>query len=527
MATFTDQEVFIPPIIVYNVTSVDDIRRLLNPRRPLNRQHGVLCINRDRVKISCDTKEEHSRVLSKLYSAGLQAHSFFHQSNTNRRFIIRGLRHDTSISHIQREFGKLNFTICYIKNLKSYRDGTPMDIFVIALTPFDLERIDSFLAITKLGDRRISIERQRKRDEPNMCHRCQRYGHTKNYCLRDYACLKCAGPHRSTCCDRPKSATPKCVNCGGAHVANFRGCKVFIEALECYLANRPLPARNDLQGLTSSSTRRFDSNRSLSPPTTSRHAIEAAKPSQCHDSDSSSSESSRPPTTPSRKTDSTKPPRWAQILAQVSSTHPTPQRCENYSSFHRTSSPPTTSVRMIDFPKTPSRSLMSAHTGPDHSTPRRHDSNSPSRRSPSPPTTSRHALVSSKPPRRISSTPDTIKPDSSCPSPQRRISSPSSCLAESPPRISCRALKLLKPSRRSPASAQLDSSYSSDDAFVYRIGAFKNSDISFGASSSEDSSLEEDLLGAVQRSNRIVKKLTKKVDSLTKLVKTFQNMDPF
>ncbi|GBM46176.1 putative RNA-directed DNA polymerase from transposon X-element [Araneus ventricosus] len=36
--------------------------------------------------------------------------------------------------------------------------------------------------------------------------------------------MKCAGPHRSRECPKPKDTPPKCIHCNGPHTANFTGC---------------------------------------------------------------------------------------------------------------------------------------------------------------------------------------------------------------------------------------------------------------------------------------------------------------
>ncbi|GBN76416.1 RNA-directed DNA polymerase from mobile element jockey [Araneus ventricosus] len=36
--------------------------------------------------------------------------------------------------------------------------------------------------------------------------------------------MKCAGPHRSKECPKPKDTPPKCLHCNGPHTANFTGC---------------------------------------------------------------------------------------------------------------------------------------------------------------------------------------------------------------------------------------------------------------------------------------------------------------
>jgi len=92
------------------------------------------------------------------------------------------------------------------------------------------DNILDVLKINKLGHQLVSVERPLRSSDAPQCHRCQQFGHTKNYCRRPFACVKCAGTHPSTECKKDKNADPKCVNCEGRHTANYRGCQVFKDA---------------------------------------------------------------------------------------------------------------------------------------------------------------------------------------------------------------------------------------------------------------------------------------------------------
>ena len=64
-----------------------------------------------------------------------------------------------------------------------------------------------------------------KKDIP-QCIRCQQYGHTKNYCNRNPACVKCPKNHLTIQC--PSTGTieeVRCYNCNGKHPASYKGCE--------------------------------------------------------------------------------------------------------------------------------------------------------------------------------------------------------------------------------------------------------------------------------------------------------------
>ena len=65
-----------------------------------------------------------------------------------------------------------------------------------------------------------------KKDIP-QCMRCQQYDHTKNYCNRSPAYVKCAKSHLTIHCPcTGKIEEVRCCNCNGNHPASYKGCEV-------------------------------------------------------------------------------------------------------------------------------------------------------------------------------------------------------------------------------------------------------------------------------------------------------------
>ena len=73
----------------------------------------------------------------------------------------------------------------------------------------------------------VKIEPQRKINDIVQCHRCQQYGHTKAYCRKPFACVKCGLNHSTAECKKSIDAPPKCIHCLNNHTANYKGCKVY------------------------------------------------------------------------------------------------------------------------------------------------------------------------------------------------------------------------------------------------------------------------------------------------------------
>ena len=69
-----------------------------------------------------------------------------------------------------------------------------------------------------------------KKDGPVRCRRCQMWGHGSRHCTLQIACMYCAENHFTQDCQyikdgiATKEYIPKCINCKGAHSANYEEC---------------------------------------------------------------------------------------------------------------------------------------------------------------------------------------------------------------------------------------------------------------------------------------------------------------
>ena len=102
---------------------------------------------------------------------------------------------------------------------------TRLPLFI--LTFHKDEGINKIYNIQYICRMKIKIEALKSSKLIVQCKKCQRYGHTQNFCKRDPKCVKCAGDHLTVDCTKPKKLqNPKCANCGESHPASYRGCVI-------------------------------------------------------------------------------------------------------------------------------------------------------------------------------------------------------------------------------------------------------------------------------------------------------------
>ena len=60
-----------------------------------------------------------------------------------------------------------------------------------------------------------------------QCYKCQGFGHKAPNCTKNQKCVVCGGAHSHKNCPNKEKRNPKCANCRGPHVANYKGCPAY------------------------------------------------------------------------------------------------------------------------------------------------------------------------------------------------------------------------------------------------------------------------------------------------------------
>ena len=55
-----------------------------------------------------------------------------------------------------------------------------------------------------------------------QCYKCQGFGHKAPNCTKNQKCVVCGGAHSHKNCPNKEKRNPKCANCRGPHVANYK-----------------------------------------------------------------------------------------------------------------------------------------------------------------------------------------------------------------------------------------------------------------------------------------------------------------
>ena len=221
-----------PPIFVYGITNYQEFSKFLE-------DHNVQECTRKETSASLILNTKDADQYRKLHSVLrqecqektgaalfgiLQMHSY--QLKNERSFVvyIRGLPSTMDPIEINTALVEKQFTPRRVVNVPSRLNGTlkHRPLFRVDLEPSDCN--PEIYNLTNLLQVRIKVEPAKKRSDPPHCRNCQRFGHTKQYCLRSPRCIKCGADHPSNECTLDSKAPCTCVNCGESHPASYRGC---------------------------------------------------------------------------------------------------------------------------------------------------------------------------------------------------------------------------------------------------------------------------------------------------------------
>ena len=217
--------------------------------------------------------EVYNKIAQELYNNNAELHTHQLRKDRGFRIVIRHLHSTTEPKWIQEQLIAGGYTPRFIRVIRHRYSGVPMNLFEVELQPTVDGSNEKILQLKRLGCQNIVVEKKKKLIDPVQCHRCQAFGHTRNYCRRQYICLKCAGKHATIECTKARNTPGKCANCLGPHIASYKGCKVFkMEQSKLAINKDRAEFANILQnGL---------SLNGLMPANTPRRRVHQAKPKQ-------------------------------------------------------------------------------------------------------------------------------------------------------------------------------------------------------------------------------------------------------
>lgn len=195
----TEKTPKIPPIFLHNATNhqevIKDIESLSITKFTTTYKHQNLKINL--------TNSDDYRKLTNYYNEHkLEYHTFQDPAKRPLSVVLRNIPISLTDNEIKDELiSKHSLPILRVTRLLN-KTKTPMPLCAVELTPNDNAK--DIFNIKEISKAIITVESRNKAQNIPQCHKCQRYGHTKNYCSLKARCVKCSGDHHHSICNKKK-----------------------------------------------------------------------------------------------------------------------------------------------------------------------------------------------------------------------------------------------------------------------------------------------------------------------------------
>lgn len=210
-----------PPIFIAGVSNINPLTQLL--KEIAGEEFILKALGDEQVKIQPKTGETYTKITKALIQKNTQFHTYQSKQQRCFRVALKNLHPSTDVEEIKNNIQLLGHEVVRVWNVTQNRTKKPLPLFFVDLTPKDNNK-DIYQ--TKLFmNTSVTFEAPHAKRIIPQCSRCQRFGHTKNFCQRIPRCVKCTNTHLTADCPRKlKDDSVKCVNCNQNHPANYRGC---------------------------------------------------------------------------------------------------------------------------------------------------------------------------------------------------------------------------------------------------------------------------------------------------------------
>ncbi|CAG9087526.1 unnamed protein product [Plutella xylostella] len=248
-----------PPIVLYGINDIAKLCEVIDKTLQKS-QYTFKIVTKNQLRISCDTIDSYKKLMCLTREKGLIGHTFTRKDERPYRIVIKDLHPSTPVEAIKEEIESTGNTIVgEIINARYGPEKTPTYTWFVNLAPHPKNA--EIKKLKYIYHTSVKIEDPRRTSTIAQCKRCQQYGHTRNYCMRPYRCVKCAEDHNTTDCPKKDRTTPaKCALCLGDHPANYRGCKVRLEIQKRKMSRPQLKRQQTETNKTTITGKDFNTN---------------------------------------------------------------------------------------------------------------------------------------------------------------------------------------------------------------------------------------------------------------------------
>lgn len=216
-----------PPLMLYGIKDVTKLKDLIEEVLNIT-QFSFKIVTKNQLRVTADSIEAYKNLMVLVREKKLIGHTFTPKDERPYRIVIKNLHPSTPMEAIKQAIESTgNIVKGEIINARHGQTKAPLSTWFVNIEPGPNN--SEIKNLKYIYHTCVNIEDPKRKKTIPQCKRCQQYGHTKNYCMRPYRCVKCAENHNTLECPKTKDEPAKCALCLGEHAASYKGCKVFQE----------------------------------------------------------------------------------------------------------------------------------------------------------------------------------------------------------------------------------------------------------------------------------------------------------
>lgn len=256
----------IPPIFL----SIINYNEMIIDLKRLTKNDFLTKTTNGRTKINVNSIEDY-RTITNFFKEN-QINFYTYQDSTSKplSIVIKNVPYSIEDEDIKKELLDKNLPVTKVSRLLNKNKAKSL---VVAVELVNKEAAKEIFKIEHLCYAVVHVEPRKNSGSIPQCFRCQRYGHTKNYCEMNPRCVKCEGDHLYKDCAKSAETPPKCVNCKMDHPANYKGCAYYLQQVKNnknkYRSPRTVtntnPVYNQLQNQNISSINTYSFSQTSTP----------------------------------------------------------------------------------------------------------------------------------------------------------------------------------------------------------------------------------------------------------------------
>lgn len=212
-----------PPIVVDGVKNYQDFYDFLSLNQPAG-SFTIKMLSGDSVKLNAFNEDSYRGITKTLSDNNSLWHTYENKQERPIRVMVKKLPFTCSPERIVEDLKGKGYKIEEAVNKLSWKSKEPLNMFMLTFN--NKEDISKVYEIKSILGCMVEIQPLKTTKLIPQCKRCQVYGHTHKYCSKEPRCVKCIGKHLTINCKKTAEEKPKCVHCGDAHPANYRGCMI-------------------------------------------------------------------------------------------------------------------------------------------------------------------------------------------------------------------------------------------------------------------------------------------------------------